>query len=71
VRRTVSAYVQHWAAALAAALPDHTDPEIRIRIYAAFAVVIDSVRTRRLAEGPDVAGRLATLTLAVLNVNPC
>ncbi|MEZ0109362.1 AcrR family transcriptional regulator [Catenulispora sp. EB89] len=66
VRRLVSCYVQRWAAGLAAALPDRTDAEIRIRIYAAFAVVNDSVRTRRLAEQPDVAGRLRALTLAIL-----
>lgn len=69
VRRMVSSYVQRWAAGLAAALPERTDAEIRIRIYAAFAVVNDSVRTRRLAEQQQVAARLGTLTLAVLDVN--
>jgi AcrR family transcriptional regulator len=69
VRRMVSSYVQRWAAGLAAALPGRTDAEIRIRIYAAFAVVNDSVRTRRLAEQSDVAERLRALTLAILEVN--
>ena len=69
VRRMVSSYVQRWAAGLAAALPERTDTEIRIRIYAAFAVVNDSVRTRRLAERPEVAAGLRTLTLAILDVN--
>ena len=69
VRRMVSSYVLRWAAGLATALPGRTDAEIRIRIYAAFAVVNDSVRTRRLAEQPEVADRLRALTLTILDVN--
>lgn len=67
-RRMVSTYAKHWAEAVAAALPGRGEPEIRIRIYAAFAVVNDSVRTRSLAEQADVAGKLVAVALAVLNV---
>lgn len=68
-RRMVSAYARHWEAAVAAALPGRTDAEIRIRIYATFAVINDSIRTRSLAEQADVGAKLQAAALAVLNVN--
>jgi AcrR family transcriptional regulator len=68
-RRMVRTYARHWEQALAAALPGRTEAEIRIRIYAAFAVVNDSVRTRSLAEQSEVVANLQAIALAVLNVN--
>ncbi|WP_435178987.1 TetR/AcrR family transcriptional regulator [Actinacidiphila sp. bgisy145] len=68
-RRMVGTYARHWEEAVAAALPDRTGAEIRMRIYATFAVINDSVRTRSLAEQADVAAKLQAAALAALDVN--
>jgi hypothetical protein len=65
-RRFQRAYTAHWAALLAVANPAASPEEIRIRVLAAFAVVNDTARTRRLLERPGLAGRLRALMLAVL-----
>ena len=65
-RRFQRAYTAHWSALLASADPAASPEEIRIRVLAAFAVVNDTARTRRLLERPDLAGRLRALMLAVL-----
>ncbi|MEY9933028.1 AcrR family transcriptional regulator [Catenulispora sp. GP43] len=65
-RRFQRAYTAHWSALLAAANPSASPAEIRIRVLAAFAVVNDTARTRRLLERPGLAGRLRALMLAVL-----
>ncbi|MBW8804700.1 MAG: TetR/AcrR family transcriptional regulator [Catenulisporales bacterium] len=65
-RRFQRAYAAHWAALLAAARPEQSPEEVRIRVLAAFAVVNDTARTRRLADRPGLAGRLRALMLAVL-----
>ncbi|WP_329956342.1 TetR/AcrR family transcriptional regulator [Catenulispora pinistramenti] len=65
-RRFQRAYTEHWAALLDLARPGASAEEVRIRVLAAFAVVNDAVRTRRLLERPGVAGRLRALMLAVL-----
>ncbi|WP_230419074.1 TetR family transcriptional regulator [Catenulispora pinistramenti] len=65
-RRFQRAYTEHWAALLTLVRPGASAEEVRIRVLAAFAVVNDAVRTRRLLERPGVAGRLRALMLAVL-----
>ncbi|WP_194896738.1 TetR family transcriptional regulator [Catenulispora pinisilvae] len=65
-RRFQRAYTEHWAGLLASVRPGASPEEVRIRVLAAFAVVNDAVRTRRLLERPGVAGRLRALMLAVL-----
>jgi AcrR family transcriptional regulator len=65
-RRFQRAYTAHWAALMAVANPGASAEEIRIRVLAAFAVVNDTSRTRRLLERPGLAGRLRALMLAVL-----
>jgi AcrR family transcriptional regulator len=65
-RRFQRAYAAHWAALLASSDPAASPEEIRIRVLAAFAVVNDTVRTRRLLERPGLAGRLRALMVAVL-----
>lgn len=65
-RRFQRAYTAHWAALMAVANPGASAEEIRIRVLAAFAVVNDTARTRRLLERPGLAGRLRALMLAVL-----
>jgi AcrR family transcriptional regulator len=65
-RRFQRAYTAHWAALLADSAPGMTTEEVRIRVLAAFAVVNDSARTRRLLERPGLAARLRALMLAVL-----
>jgi AcrR family transcriptional regulator len=69
-RRFQRAYTAHWSALLAAADPGASPEEIRIRVLAAFAVVNDTARTRRLLERPGLAGRLRALMLAVLLTPP-
>ncbi|MEZ0109402.1 AcrR family transcriptional regulator [Catenulispora sp. EB89] len=65
-RRFQRAYAAHWAALLASTDPAASAEEIRIRVLAAFAVVNDTARTRRLLERPGLAARLRGLMLAVL-----
>lgn len=65
-RRFQRAYTAHWSALLAAASPGASPEEVRIRVLAAFAVVNDTARTRRLLERPGLAGRMRALMLAVL-----
>ena len=70
-RRFQRAYTAHWSALLAAVSPGASAEEIRIRVLAAFAVVNDTARTRRLLERPGLAGRLRALMLAVLLTPVC
>jgi len=65
-RRFQRAYTAQWAALMAVANPGASAEEIRIRVLAAFAVVNDTARTRRLLDRPGLAGRLRALMLAVL-----
>ncbi|GAA1976478.1 TetR family transcriptional regulator [Catenulispora subtropica] len=65
-RRFQRAYAAHWAALLSAACPERSPEEVRIRVLAAFAVVNDTARTRRLMDRPGLAGRLRAVMLAVL-----
>ncbi|NUR30603.1 MAG: TetR family transcriptional regulator [Catenulispora sp.] len=65
-RRFQRAYTAHWAALLSSARPDLSPEEIRIRVLAAFAVVNDTARTRRLMDRPGLAGQLRAVMLAVL-----
>jgi AcrR family transcriptional regulator len=65
-RRFQRAYTAHWAALLSAACPDQSPEEVRIRVLAAFAVVNDTARTRRLPDRPGLEGRLRAVLLAVL-----
>ena len=69
-RRFQRAYTAHWAALLSAACPGASSEEVRIRVLAAFAVVNDTARTRRLMDRPGLAGQLRQLVLAVL-LTPC
>ncbi|MEY9893483.1 AcrR family transcriptional regulator [Catenulispora sp. MAP5-51] len=65
-RRFQRAYTARWCGLLGAANPSASPEEVRIRVLAAFAVVNDTARTRRLLERPGLAGRLRALMLAVL-----
>ncbi|GAA1990758.1 TetR/AcrR family transcriptional regulator [Catenulispora subtropica] len=66
IRRLVAAYVQRWTVLVGAALPGRGEAEAGIRVQAAFAVVNDSVRSRRLARQPETVPKLTALMLAVL-----
>ncbi|MEY9860508.1 AcrR family transcriptional regulator [Catenulispora sp. GAS73] len=70
-RRFQRAYAAHWAGLLASIDPGASPEEVRIRVLAAFAVVNDTARTRRLLERSGLAGRLRALMLAVLLTPTC
>ncbi|NUR61300.1 MAG: TetR/AcrR family transcriptional regulator [Catenulispora sp.] len=65
-RRFQRSYTAHWAALLSAACPGLSAEEVRIRVLAAFAVVNDTARTRRLMDRPGLGAQLRQLMLAVV-----
>ena len=71
VRRWQRAYTEFWAELVAAASPEQTPRETRIRVHAAFAVVNDLAQTGRLMARPRLAQELRTLMMrTVLAADP-
>jgi AcrR family transcriptional regulator len=69
-RRMQRAYAQQWARLVIAVRPELSEPEARVRVHAAYAVVNDIARMGRFAARPGLGAELRGLALALLIGTP-